>query len=176
MTEKRFIDDGYEAIEEQSFTDTETDKTYYVDYFDEIIDLANGLNEKNKVLYKEIERLRTQNKDLLYSNAKNIELLEKENKDLKAKYNSCIEEMDSLAEVNDKFYNENKKLKEKNEQLKSDNNRLVNETAKVVAEHQKRVLDLIDEKIKEADIRECDCCRNCVADQLLSELKKELQE
>ena len=86
MTEKRFIDNGFEAIEEQSFTDTETDKTYYVDYFDEIIDLANGLNEKNKVLRKEIERLRTQNKDLLYSNAKNIELLEKENEQLKQRF------------------------------------------------------------------------------------------
>lgn len=84
MTEnKRFIDNGFEAIEEQSFTDTETDKTYYVDYFDEIIDLANGLNEKNKVLYKEIERLRTQNKNLMNSNAKNMELLGKENEQLK---------------------------------------------------------------------------------------------
>ena len=82
MTKKRFIDDGFEAIEEQSFTDTETDKTYYVDYFDEIIDLANGLNEKNKVLRKEIERLKRQNEDILYNNAKNMELLEKENEQL----------------------------------------------------------------------------------------------
>ena len=40
-------------------------------------------------------------------------------------------------------------LAEENEQLKADNNRLVNETARIVAEHQGRVLDLIDEKIKE---------------------------
>ena len=38
--------------------------------------------------------------------------LNDENTRLKAKYNSCIEEMDSLAEVNDKFYKENKELKE----------------------------------------------------------------
>jgi len=40
-------------------------------------------------------------------------------------------------------------LNDENEQLKSDNNRLVNETAKVVAEHQKKVLDLINDKINE---------------------------
>lgn len=51
MTEnKRFIDNGHEAIEDQSFTDTKTDKTYYVDYFDEIIDLTNRLNEENEQL------------------------------------------------------------------------------------------------------------------------------
>jgi len=50
MSEKRFVDDGFEAIDEQSFTDTETDKTYYVDYFDEIIDLCNELNDENKKL------------------------------------------------------------------------------------------------------------------------------
>lgn len=99
-----------------------------------------GLNAKNKVLYKEIERLKIQNKDLLYSNAKNIELLEKEN-----------------------------------EQLKSDNNRLVNETAKIVAEHQKRVLDLIDEKIKEYQKYDgYDTEKYYIGIQLLNELKKEL--
>ena len=50
MNEKRFIDDGYEAIDEQSFTDTWTDKTYYVDYFDEIIELVNNLSEENEQL------------------------------------------------------------------------------------------------------------------------------
>lgn len=42
---KRYVDNGYEAIEDQSFTDTETDKTYYVDYFDEIVDLVNKQEE-----------------------------------------------------------------------------------------------------------------------------------
>lgn len=34
MTEKkqRFTDNGFEAIEEQSFTDNQTGKSYYVDY------------------------------------------------------------------------------------------------------------------------------------------------
>ena len=40
-------------------------------------------------------------------------------------------------------------LTKENEQLKSENNRLVNETAKVVAEHQRKVLNLIDRKIKD---------------------------
>lgn len=57
MTEKRFVDDGFEAIDEQSFTDTETDKTYYVDYFDEIIDLCNKLNDENQDLKKANEIL-----------------------------------------------------------------------------------------------------------------------
>lgn len=57
MTEKRFVDDGFEAIDEQSFTDTETDKTYYVDYFDEIIDLCNNLNDENQDLKKANEIL-----------------------------------------------------------------------------------------------------------------------
>ena len=57
MTEKRFVDDGYEAIDEQSFTDTLTDKTYYVDYFDEIIKLVNNLSEENEQLKQRIEVL-----------------------------------------------------------------------------------------------------------------------
>ena len=45
---KRFVDDGYEAIEEQSFTDTLTDETYYVDYFDEIVELVNNLHDEKE--------------------------------------------------------------------------------------------------------------------------------
>lgn len=44
---KRYVDDGFEVIDEQSFTDTETNETYYVEYFDEIIDL---LNEKEETI------------------------------------------------------------------------------------------------------------------------------
>ena len=52
---KRYIDDGFEAIEDQSFTDTETDKTYYVDYFDEIIDLVNEQDEELQNLKNQIK-------------------------------------------------------------------------------------------------------------------------
>ena len=51
MTEnKRYIDNGFEAIEEQSFTDTQNGKTYYVDYFDEIVDLLNEQDKQIKEL------------------------------------------------------------------------------------------------------------------------------
>ena len=60
MTEKRFVDNGFEAIEEQSFTDTETDKIYFVDYFDEIIDLLNNLAEENEQLKKQIKELKVE--------------------------------------------------------------------------------------------------------------------
>ncbi len=56
MTEKRFVDDGFEAIEEQSFTDTLTDKTYYVEYFDEIIELVNNLSDENQQLQQRNDR------------------------------------------------------------------------------------------------------------------------
>lgn len=55
MTEnKRYVDNGYEAIEDQSFMDTETDKTYWVDYFDEIVDLVNEQDERIKELEKDL--------------------------------------------------------------------------------------------------------------------------
>lgn len=38
-----------------------------------------------------------------------------------------------------------------------------------------KVFELIDEKIKEVDVRDC-TCSNCVTEQLLNELKKELLE
>lgn len=55
----------------------------------------------------------------------------------------------NLWEQTQRFENHNQELEKENEQLKADNNRLVNETAKIITEHQGRVLDLIDEKIKE---------------------------
>lgn len=51
----RYVDDGYEAIEEQSFTDSITGKTYYVDYFDEIIDLVNQQDMRIRGLEDTIE-------------------------------------------------------------------------------------------------------------------------
>ena len=110
-----------------------------VNCLNDIADRLNGLTAKNKVLYKEIERLKRQNEDILYNNAKNMELLEK-----------------------------------KNEELKADNNRLVNETAKIVAEHQKKILDLIDEKIEEYSPKHK--LYNTNAIEVLKELKKELIE
>jgi hypothetical protein len=54
----------------------------------------------------------------------------------------CVDELNYLNKVENELYKEN-------EQLKSENNRLINETAKVVAEHQRKVFELIDEKINE---------------------------
>ena len=67
-------------------------------------------------------------------------------------------------------------LSEENYQLKLDNNRLVNETAKSVAEHQKKVLDLIDEKLNSFDeIYTNGDLALSTGKILLLELKKELQ-
>lgn len=37
-----------EVIEEQGFTDTETEKDYWVDYFDDIVDLLNAQDKEIK--------------------------------------------------------------------------------------------------------------------------------
>ena len=53
MTEKRFTDDGIEEIENQSFTDNLTEKTYWIDNgLDEIVELLNKLYEENEQLKK----------------------------------------------------------------------------------------------------------------------------
>ena len=55
MTEKRFTDDGIEEIENQSFTDNLTGKTYWIDHgLDEIVDLLNSLTDENEQLRKEL--------------------------------------------------------------------------------------------------------------------------
>lgn len=55
MTEKRFTDDGIEEIENQSFTDNLTGKTYWIDNgLDEIVDLLNALHEENEQLKSEL--------------------------------------------------------------------------------------------------------------------------
>lgn len=54
MTEKRCYNcKHFEAIEEQSFTDTQNGKIYYVEHFDEIIDLLNKQDKTIKELKKE---------------------------------------------------------------------------------------------------------------------------
>ena len=51
MTQKRFTDDGIEDVENQSFTDNLTGKTYWIDHgLDEIIDLLNAFNDENEQL------------------------------------------------------------------------------------------------------------------------------
>lgn len=58
LTEKRFVDDGYEAIDEQSFTDNLTEKTYWIDNgLDEIVELLNKLNDENIQLKNKLKFL-----------------------------------------------------------------------------------------------------------------------
>ena len=68
MTEnKRFVDGGAEAIEEQFLIDTLTDKNYWIDNgLDEIIDMLNKLANEN-------EQLKQQNTELIAK----IDLLER---------------------------------------------------------------------------------------------------
>jgi len=89
MTYKRFTsfieDDGYWIRDESDFKIIATGLKFGV--AENLIAMLNGLTAKNKVHYKEIERLKRQNEDILYNNAKNMELLEKENEQLKSEIN-----------------------------------------------------------------------------------------
>ena len=92
---KRFIDDGFEAIEDQSFTDTLTDKTYYVDYFDEIIELCNNLADENKQLKQQIQLLSSllDNADAiidLSDDEKAKKFWEKRNKEIEKEWQKII--------------------------------------------------------------------------------------
>lgn len=190
MTEKRFFGTAKGHREHiidctgRLYSDSEV-----VDMLENYEKENEGLNAKNKVLRKEIERLKTQNEDILYNNAKNMELLEKENKQLKQSYkefeDECQSTFNAMSRKQNDLYRKNFKLKEENEELKSDNNRLVNETAKIVAEHQRKVLDLIDEKIDELEGRYkfgqevykgCPMHNIRFGINVLKELKRELQE
>lgn len=57
--DERFTDNGSEVIGEMSFTDNLTGETYFEEYWDEIVDLVNGLDDeiqkskKEHELYKE---------------------------------------------------------------------------------------------------------------------------
>lgn len=54
MTQKRFTDNGIEDIENQSFTDNLTGKTYWIDHgLDDIISLLNELSDENEQLKQE---------------------------------------------------------------------------------------------------------------------------
>ena len=73
MTEKRFTDDGIEEIENQSFTDNLTGKTYWIDKgLDEIVDLLNALNDENEQLKEEIARQKY-TKHIMRENIKSYE-------------------------------------------------------------------------------------------------------
>mgnify|MGYP003302619347 CR=1 FL=1 len=66
MTDKRFTDDGIEEIENQSFTDNLTEKTYWIDNgLDEIVELLNELHEENERLRKENKSLKDANEGLV---------------------------------------------------------------------------------------------------------------
>ena len=91
MTEdKRFIDNGIEDIENQSFTDNLTGKTYWIDNgLDEIVNLLNTFNDESEQLKSyngEMEdylaRLEEENEELKKENKKLICII----KQLEAKY------------------------------------------------------------------------------------------
>ena len=54
---QRFVLGETEDIQYQNFTDNKTNKTYWVEYFDEIVELCNKLNEEFEAEYQEVEEL-----------------------------------------------------------------------------------------------------------------------
>ena len=118
MTEnKRYIDDGFEAIEDQSFTDTETDKTYYVDYFDEIVDL---LNEQDKTI-KELEKDLNDALNRIEERSIDVQLLKEENGNLKKENELKGDFRNFINEDIVQIKKENEQLKQENKELREDN-------------------------------------------------------
>lgn len=126
MTQKRFTDDGIEDIENQSFTDNLTGKTYWIDHgLDEIIDLLNVLtDDENEKLKKENLNL---SEELDYYKAKCASLetglfqADKENKQLKMGIDSLkllVKNWEALDEEKDEQIDRQsqalKKLKKEN--------------------------------------------------------------
>lgn len=62
-------------------------------------------------------------------------------------------------------------LNDENEQLKKEQDQLMSKTAETIAEHQKKVLDLIDEKMEQ-----CTLFNDTKSIVVLSDLKKGLSE
>lgn len=90
MVEKRFKMGESDIQGEMIFIDTETNKVYWQEYFDEIVDLLNELSIENRRLKEkydyDIEDYRQSNAELKKENGEQqatIEKLEKENKGLK---------------------------------------------------------------------------------------------
>lgn len=82
---KRFVDDGYEAIDEQSFTDNLTKKTYWIDNgLDDIVELLNKLHDENEQLKRDLHTCHTFLSSKTMLENYNEELL-KENEQLKLK-------------------------------------------------------------------------------------------
>lgn len=95
MIGKRFTDDGVEEIEDQSFTDNLTGKTYWIDNgLDEIIDILNKLNDENVELCIQNNFLKDENQ--------HMRDLVNENKQLKQKIQDLrINILDSLREADE---------------------------------------------------------------------------
>ena len=77
MTKQRFTDDGIEEIENQSFTDNLTGKTYWIDNgLDEIVELLNELYEENKRLTDKLNQTALELVDVVISQGKAVEISE----------------------------------------------------------------------------------------------------
>ena len=130
MTEnKRYIDDGYEAIEDQSFTDTKTDKTYYVDYFDEIVDLLNEQDEQIKELEKDLNDALNR----IEERSIDVQLLKEENGNLKKENELKGDFRNFINEDIVRIKKENEQLKEEVERLKCINKQLEERLDKDIA-------------------------------------------
>ena len=112
MTEdKRFIDNGIEDIENQSFTDNLTGKTYWIDNgLDEIVNLLNTFNDENEQLKRPIKKL--QNELSTYSEIFN-------------ELNGLVDENELLKSYNGEMEDYLARLEEKNEKLKEENKKLI---------------------------------------------------
>ena len=143
MTEKRFIDDGFEAIEDQSFTDILTKKTYYVEYFDEVVDLCNSLWEQTK-------RFEKHNKDLM-----------EENEQLKSIIDKLIFDNTKMKKVLNSTKKENEQLKHEIEDFQE----------LLALKEQKEFLKPIIQQIEEARERERTNLEKSVLQQLLEQLQ-----
>ena len=143
MTEKRFIDDGFEAIEDQSFTDILTKKTYYVEYFDEVVDLCNSLWEQTK-------RFEKHNKDLM-----------EENEQLKSIIDKLIFDNTKMKKVSNSTKKENEQLKHEIEDFQE----------LLALKEQKEFLKPIIQQIEEARERERTNLEKSVLQQLLEQLQ-----
>lgn len=98
MSDKRFKMGESDIQGEMMFTDTQTNKIYWQEYFDEIIDLLNELSEENeqlKIANAKWFDKSLQDKQIRYSNANH--------KELTKKYLQLKEENEELRKELDNF-------------------------------------------------------------------------